>query len=39
MNKMIALAILALALVAVGTEAVMKSVQPQYIEACMSSGC
>jgi len=39
MKKMIALAILALALVAAGTAAVMKSVQPQYTVACNGGDC
>jgi hypothetical protein len=38
MKKMIALAILALALVT-GTAAVMKTVQPQDAVACAATGC
>jgi hypothetical protein len=38
MKKMIALALLALALV-VGTAAVMKTVQPQHAVACSSPSC
>jgi uncharacterized protein YcfL len=39
MKKMIALAILALALVAASTAAVIKSVHPQQVVACNSNDC
>jgi len=39
MKKIIALAILALALLAGGSAAVVESVQPQHVVACAAYGC